>query len=335
MLQFDPTTGSLLLPIWVAATLAALLVALAVMALIRSGAIRTISVLVALGVISYAGWIGSTVLDRVAVPDRNTELRAYEARAHNLMARAMQPGSTLACLDQPMSEQLTLGCERAVFGSAENVAAAVSFVSARVALLVDGLDAAGRSGDASFDSTINTVRNGLEGDPFGIVAYVFLQQANCVVEQCEALTLLRDPNKVRVHLQDKTFDTLVTRYSATWGQARPLTENGRPSASAAPAVAAGAGPGGPVSSKYEFPSSNSIPAVSIMNSEPGQATASTLATAPGAASPPREPRRPPGVRAAPATRAAAEQPAQAPAPVQLAPSGSAPAPAGNPRSTAQ
>ena len=38
MVHFDPTTGSLLLPIWVAATLAALLVALAVMAVVRSGA---------------------------------------------------------------------------------------------------------------------------------------------------------------------------------------------------------------------------------------------------------------------------------------------------------
>lgn len=334
---FDPTTGSLLLPIWVSATLAALLVALAILAVMRSGAIRTVSVLIGLGVVGYAVWAGSMVLDRVGLPDKSSELRNYETRAHNLMARAVQPGSTLACLDQTTNEQLTLGCERAVFGSAENVAAAVSFISARLAMLVDGLDAADRSGDPkSYDAVLHAVRGGLESDPFGIVAHVFLQQANCVPEQCEALTLLRDPNKVRVHLQDKTFDALVTRYAATWGQARPVADNGRPMSGvpAVPTVAGGAGPGAPVGNKYDFPSANSIPPVSIMNSEPAQSTASTSATAPGAA-PPREPRRPPGVRP-PSTRSANEQPAQAPAPVQLAP-GSAPAPsaAGTPRSTAQ
>jgi hypothetical protein len=333
MVHFDPTTGSLLLPIWVAATLAALFVALAILAVVRSGAVRILSVFVGLAVVGYAVWAGSMVLDRVGMPDRVSELRTFEQRAYSLLARTMQPGSTLSCLDQSLGEQLRQGCERVVFGSPENIAAAVSFVSARLSLLVDGLDAAARSGDASYDNVLNMVRSGLEIDQFGIVAHVLLQQANCQADQCEALALLRDPNKVRVHLQDKTFEILVKRYADTWGHARPVAEGARPTGNAAAVMGAPAGAGAPVSSKYEFPSSSSIPPVSIMNSEPAQQPAgATSAAAPGGAAAPREARRPPGVRAPGAARATGQD---APAPVQLAPGSPAPAAANTPRSTAQ
>jgi hypothetical protein len=329
MVQFDPATGSLLLPVWVAATLAALMVALAILAITRSGAIRTLSALVGLAIVGYAGWAGSMMIERFGMNDRAAELRAFEQRAQGLLARAMQPGSSLSCLDQGSNEQVTLGCERVVFGSADNVAAAVGYVGARLAMLVDGLDAAARAGDASYDNVVHQLRGGLENDPFGIVAHVLLQQANCKPEQCEALALLRDPNKVRVHLQDKTFDVLVTRHSATWGQNRPMADAARGTnavVNPAPSSVAGA----PVGSKYEFPSSASIPPVSIMNSEPAQPA--TSAAASPAATAPREPRRPLGLRTAPAARAAAQEP---PAPVQLAP-GTAPAAASAPpRASAQ
>jgi hypothetical protein len=334
MAHFDPTTGSLLLPVWVAATLAALFVALTVLAVVRSGAIRTLSVFVGLAVVGYAVWASSIVLDRVGVPDRASELRSFEQRAHGLLARTMQPGSTLSCLDQSLGEQLQLGCERVVFGSPENIAAAVSFVSARLSLLVDGLDAAARAGDASYDNVLNMVRSGLERDQFGIVAHVLLQQANCGADQCEALALLSDPNKVRVHLQDKTFETLVKRHADTWGQARPVADVARPTGNAA-AVMGATGGAAPVASKYDFPSSNSIPPVSIMNSEPPQQPAASTPGAAAGASAPREARRPPGVRAPVASRATGQE---APAPVQLAPGAPgapAPAAANAPRSTAQ
>jgi hypothetical protein len=302
-----------------------------------------------LGVVGYALWTASLVADRVGTPDRLADLRTYEQRVQALMARPLQPGSPLGCLDQPLNEPLAAGCERVLFGSPENVAAAVAFVNARVSLLADGLDAAARAGDTSFDNLLNAVRGGLENDPFGVLAYVLLQQPNCQAEQCGALTLLRDPNKVRVHLQEKTFDTLVARYASNWGRSRPVADAMNP---AAPATASAAPPpvitssttpstgtGTPASAKYDFPSSSSIPPVSIMSSEPAAPPpAATPASAPAAAQH-REPRRPPGVRPqAPSARASAQQEpaAAAPAPVQLSP-GSAPTGAAmnGQRSTAQ
>jgi hypothetical protein len=350
MVQFDPATGSLALPIWMAATLAALIVALLVLAITRSGAIRTLSALVGLAIVGYAVWASSIVIERFGPNDRVGDLRAFEQRAQGLLALAMQSGSSLSCLDQGSNEQVMLGCERAVFASPESVAAAVTFVSARLGMLVDGLDASARAGDASYDNVLAQLRSGLESDPFGIVAHVFLQQANCQPEQCEALALLRDPNKVRVHLQDKTFDTLVTRHSTAWGQSRPMADAGRGAATAVVNPAPSSVAGAPVSSKYEFPSAASIPPVSIMNSEPAQpVTAPAAAAASPAAAPreAREPRRPPGVRPAPAARAAAQEPParaaptarasaqEPPAPVQLAPGGAPTTANGPPRSTAQ
>src|SRR5690606_15077840 len=110
------------------------------------------------------------------------------------------------------------GCERVIFGSPQNVAAAVAYVSARVALLVEGLDAAERTSNDGYESALSSLRRGFEADHFGIVAHVLSQQAGCEPENCEALALLPDPNKVRVNLQDKTFDAIVGRHVAAWSQ---------------------------------------------------------------------------------------------------------------------
>ena len=51
MAHFDPTTGSILLPVWLAASLAAIVVALAILAVVRGGALKTLSALVGLALV--------------------------------------------------------------------------------------------------------------------------------------------------------------------------------------------------------------------------------------------------------------------------------------------
>src|SRR5438128_2395948 len=72
---------------------------------------------------------------------RDTSLarRALEARANELTLRALEPGSTLACLDGVVNPTIEDACEKALFASPEKIAAAVSYVDARLALLADGL----------------------------------------------------------------------------------------------------------------------------------------------------------------------------------------------------
>src|SRR3954466_16310980 len=60
--------------------------------------------------------------------------RAIERQAAELTARAIAPGSALACLDS-VASTVTDACEKAVFAKPEAVAAAVDYTDARWALL--------------------------------------------------------------------------------------------------------------------------------------------------------------------------------------------------------
>jgi len=323
MLSFDPSTGSLTAPLWVLAVVLAVVVAMAIFAIARAGTARMVLVLLGILILGYAGWIGWALLDRSAANERAAEHRAFEQRAATLAANARVPGQALACLGGMAGEQVESACERAVFATPDSVAAAVAYVAAQVALLTDALDASRRG--ENYDAIIVPVRRGLETDRYGIVAHVLLQQENCLPDQCAGLGLLRDANHVRSNLQEKPFNGLVAKYAPFWANARlgpPIADLSR----VAPAPAGGP-TGVPVSSKYDFPSSSSIPALNIMGSEPPAAppagatgtapppaaTSAATGAAPEAVATPAPvpPRRPPAVRpptARPPARASAGAP---------------------------
>jgi hypothetical protein len=331
MLSFDPSTGSLILPFWLLAIILAALVVMAIFAIARSGATRSVFALIGILILGYVGWVGWVLLERSAAGERNAERAGLEARAAALAASTRVPGVALSCLQGMAGEQVETACEKAIFASPDSVATAITYVAAQVALLADALNAAQRN-DVSYEAIIAPVRRGLETDRYGIVAQVMLQRENCSADQCAALSLLRDANRVRSNLQEKPFNALVSKYAPTWANLRP----GAPTADLSRVAPAppGAPSGVPVSSKYDFPSSSSIPPVNIMGAEPAAPpptaanppaaapTAPSTAVAEPAPVPPRRPpaARPPGARA-PAGRAAAgapapPQPAPEPAPQQ-------------------
>lgn len=322
MVQFDQATGMISLPIWVSAAVAAVLVVLAIMALVRSGAFKTLFALLALGVVVYGSWMGWHAFERFGNTERVEQRRAFDQRVAELMGRATVPGSPLSCLEGTALEQVVTGCEKVLFESPENVASAVAFVTARISLLVDGLDIASHS-QLNYDNALNVLRRGLEMDRFGVVAHVMSQQPNCLPQQCEMLILLRDANKIRVNLQDKPFEALVAKYSPQWSQ--PVRPESTRNSNMPP-------PPAPLSSRFDLPSSASIPPVSIMNTEqsppagspPASAAAPANQNATGTTATP--PRRPPAVRA-PVPRAPGEA---APPPVPLAPGTSGPPTAASP-----
>jgi hypothetical protein len=337
MLEFDPSTGMLAFPISVSAAIAAVVLVLAVLALARSGLNKTVGALAVLAALGFAGWVGWSVLEQrtsgstaVAMSggERSDDRRLFEQRVNELVGRAMLPGSPLACLDGTAGEQVATGCERLIFSSPENVSAAVSYVAMRLNLLAEGTQMA--SGSAAYENSLGALRQGLESDRFGIVAYLLLQQPECKPEQCPRLSLLRDPNKIRVNLLERPYDVLVARYSVNWqlaGRNGGDVRGGNAVAVAVPPPSlpnpAISGTGAPTASKYEFPSANSIPAVSIMNAEPSapppkEAAPAKEASAPPASRPAPAPKRPPPPKPAPRPVAAAPPAAEA-APTQLAP----------------
>ena len=306
MLQLDPATGVLVVPIWMSAGVAAVLIVLAALAVVRAGALRTVIAVAVVGALGYAGWIAWIVTERTGAGsggggDRAEERRAFDARVNELTGRAMLPGSPLSCIDGAAGDQVAIGCEKLIFSGPDTIAVAVSYVAARLAMMGEATELAAASG-LNYDNSLDTLRRGLESDRFGIVAYLLLQRPTCKPEHCDDLALLRDPNKVRVNLLEKPFDVLVMRYSTNWqfgGRGGAEVRGSGPVANAMP-VPAVSGTGAPLASKYDFPSANSIPPVSIMNSEPaaaekpaGAAKAEKPAPAPKAEkpAPPAAPRR--------------------------------------------
>jgi hypothetical protein len=217
--------------------------------------------------------------------------RALQARAAEISARALVPGSPLACLDSQAGEPVEIACERTVFGRPEIAAAAVAYTEARLNLLADGLAYAGDGG--AFDQLILGLRRSIELDRYGFAAQVLAARDGCSAEQCPAFALVGDATALRANLKARAYDTYVARYAAGWSKedAAPAVADAAPKATKPDEP----NPPPPFATRYDFPSSASIPPVSIMNAEPPRAQAEPAAAAaapPAEAEAPLPPRRP-------------------------------------------
>jgi len=301
----DWAAAPMTVPVWLAAAAAALIVLLFVLAILRSGAAWTLASLAVVAVLAGAGWLGVAALEQWRDSERAAERRALDARLNALLIQATAPGSALACLDAVGGESSVQACERVVFGKPETVAAATALIGARLTLLVDAADYALRM-DPAYEETVNGLRKSIEADPFGLAAHVLATRDDCRPDACDFFAAVRDPSRLRAHLEQKTFETLVSRHAAAWDAAPARTASAP--ANEAPALVEGRP--SPIPPGFNIPSADSIPAVSIMNAEP--------ATPPPAAAPTPEPApprpSPPARRTAQPQRPAAERPAQAPRP---------------------
>lgn len=239
----------------------------------------------------------------------------------------------LSCVDDLAGDSVEVACEKVLFGSPDHVAAAVSYAAARL----DRLTVLGEATTATRSMTpeLQALRRAVERDRYGLVAHVLVARDGCTAAICPAYRSLTDRRQIAANIEGRVYDGLVTRYTPTWSGASAAADPG----SAAPASPAAALIGGQPSvptgkpTDAEFPSSASIPPVSIMTSEPATGTA---APAPSAAATPAPVPRPAAAshgkanaKAAPkAAPKAASHPSSAakrpanpapPPPVQLAP----------------
>jgi membrane protein implicated in regulation of membrane protease activity len=264
----DLSTGTFTLPLWAVGVAAAVLAALAVIAVVRSGVTEFGSLVFRVAVVAIALVFGWTYLNRSAERDRADERHALDQRAADLVGRAIVPGSAIACLEATNTETVEGACERAVFASPETVAAATAYISARLTLLADANDYTSRR-DQAYESAIAGLRRTVAADRYGLASQVLATRDGCTADTCDAFSLVYDDKRLRANLKDRLFDVTVARYATNWPtRTRPLASSSPPGP--APAAAAVNPPGPNVS----FPSSQSIPPVSIMNAEPPPAASS-------------------------------------------------------------
>jgi hypothetical protein len=221
----------------------------------------------------------------------------------------------LSCVDDLAGDTVLAACEKLLFGSADAAAAAVSYAAARLTQLTSFGDVA--TANKNMTPEFSTLRRSVERDRYGLMAYVLSARDHCQPGECAAYRSLTDHNQIAANMDERIYQGLISRYSASWNAAVA------PVAAVAGAVAAfptTMPTGKPTNA--EFPSAASTPPVNIMTPEP--ATAAAVPRPPPAGANAQTPMpRPspvsPKKQAAPKARAAA--------PVQLSPAPGAPAPA--------
>ncbi|MGH6663956.1 MAG: hypothetical protein ACREB2_03490, partial [Pseudolabrys sp.] len=245
---------------------AALLAVLLLLAIFRIGVARRLLVPVAALVVVSLSVMA--ILDRMTDSDHAAERRALNQRYAELSAQALAPGSSLACLDGAAGDAVETACEKTVFASPHSTAGAVAYMAARLTLLADGL-AFARNSDPDFAATLAGLRRAIELDRFGVAAHVLALRDGCTAERCGAFALLHDSNVIKSNLKAQVFDQYVSRYAANWNKPATAPVAQQPPA-AAPALSAleQVPAKAPVPDKYDFPSADSSPAVSIMTAEP-------------------------------------------------------------------
>ncbi len=297
MAGFQPGIASLALPLWSAAAIAVLYVAFRAFILGRSGPEELAEALTRVGLLLFVAALGWAVLEATSAGNIAAERRALDARLHELTTRAVVPGSALACLDGGAGELVEASCEKALFATPEAAAASVAYVTAQLSLLAEGSEYERRSG-TNYESALGGLRRAVETDRFGIVAHVLADRDSCTAERCSAFALLRDSGQVADNLSGRKYDTVVLRHASEWLQsalslvatntATPLPPSSAPAAAVLPAppaqASAAAAPGKP--NGLYFPSSASIPPVSIMTPEPTGGPQPAAAPADAAAKPP-------------------------------------------------
>jgi hypothetical protein len=270
--------ASLLLPWGTAGAAAALIVAAGVFVLRRMPNIKASVTVGRYGPIGAGtlllGCLAWAFLHAAALRDLSAERRALENRAQQLTAQVLALGSPLACLDGVASDTVQAACEKAVFATPADVAAAIAYVTARFALLSDMADYAGRGG-RGIDKRLKPLRRALEADPYGFLAYVLVIQDRCSSESCPALALLPHPDHVRTNLIAQTLQHYVEQYRLAWARL-PSEATAEPPGSQHAAMAEADAPGRH-KVNIDFPSAASIPPISIMNPEPKTSPAAEAA----------------------------------------------------------
>ena len=296
----DPVAGTVALPLWAAGAVAALFAVLCILAFGRAGREGTIGGLARLVLVFIGATLAWVGLEATSHQSRNAERLALDARLSELAARTAMPGSALGCLDGIAGDVVEAHCEKALFATPQAMAAAASYVATQLALLADAADFVSR-GNPGYEPSLAQLRRALEADRYGLVAHVLARQG-CTADQCSAFESLTDTTRISANLASRTYNSYVQRHATVWPAIAPSPVANLPAAppafAASPALPAATSayvaPRVPGPNVF-FPSSNSIPPVSIMTSEPSSPESETTGAAtgtPAAKRAPAPPRRP-------------------------------------------
>jgi hypothetical protein len=227
----------------------------------------------------------------------------------------------LSCVDDLAGDAVLGACEKALFGSAESSAAAVSYAASQITRLTAFGEVA--TANKNLTPELQALRRAVEHDRYGLMAYALMARDHCTPSDCAAFRALTDSHQIAANMDERVYEGIIVRYASTWNAPPP------PAAAPVAALIPGVPTGRPTNA--EFPTAASTPPVSIMTPEP-VATPAPKPPAPkpsaATANAPLSLSQPPAATAPASTLAAAKKPpapkppratAPASAPVSIAP----------------
>lgn len=237
--------GSYAIPILAAISGAALVVFVVMLSRVQEPQ-RLLAALLAAAAIVAAVWLGSDAIDGMTMSQRFARRQALDQRRAELIDRAADPNSVLACLSGLAGTKVEAACKAVVFASAHSTALAVADANARLQLLADSF-AYARRFDAGYAAKVAGLRRAVEHDAYGLYAHVLAVRDGCTSEHCPAFSWLHNTAMLRTHLREQLYAHQVAQFSPGWPQAGPAHG---PTTAALPSVpqqppAAAAGSAGP------------------------------------------------------------------------------------------
>ena len=116
-------------------------------------------------------------------------------------------------------------CEKALFGSAESVAAAVAYAASQITLLTSLGDVATANKGAGSD--LLALRRAVERDRYGLMAYVLTARDRCTPSACRAFRSLTETRQIAANMEDRVYESLIMRYASSWNAPQAATGHDR------------------------------------------------------------------------------------------------------------
>src|SRR5215510_10462983 len=138
---------------------------------------------------------------------------------------AMAALPAMSCIDDLAGETVLTACEKTLFGSPESTAAAIAYAAAQITRLTSLGDVA--TVNSKLTPEVESLRRSIERDRYGLMAYVLVARDHCSPQACPAFRSLGNSRQISTNMEDRVYEGLVMRYSASWGASQ-----------AAPAIAA-------------------------------------------------------------------------------------------------
>jgi hypothetical protein len=212
----------------------------------------------------------------------------------------------LSCIDDLAGETVLTACEKTLFGSPDNAAAALSYAGFQITRLTSFGDVA--TANRNMTPELLALRRSVGLDRYGLMAYVLAARDHCTASDCAAYAALPDHTQIAVNMGNRVYEGLVSRYAPSWN-----------APAAAPVAALAPLPliGKPTNA--DFPTAASTPAVNIMTPEPGAAPAPAPHPAAATNAPLPSPRPAATVPALASAKKPAAKPVRPAAPAPAAP----------------